>query len=209
MAAGWRLTIVAGKSSDEIDPSNGWEAVAEAFIQDAQRSRVGVATIRSWSRSLREGGAILDLGCGPGGPRSEVLVNNGFAVYGVDASPSLAEAFRIRFPAAQVACERVEESRFFGRTFDAAVAWGLMFLLPVESQRNVIHRVARVLKPGGRFLFTAPAHACTWADLSTGRPSRSLGAGIYKAELAKAGLTLIGEYDDEGENHYFDAVKRS
>jgi SAM-dependent methyltransferase len=192
---------------DDIDSSNGWEAVAETFIQDAQGSSVGVATIRSWSRSLPGGGEILDLGCGPGGPRSEVLFDNGFAVYGVDASPSLVQAFRRRHAEAQVACERVEESPFFGRAFDAAVAWGLMFLLPEESQRRVIHRVARAFKPSGRFLFTAPAQICTWADLSTGRPSRSLGADAYKTELAAAGFSLVGEYDDEGENHYYDAIK--
>jgi SAM-dependent methyltransferase len=158
--------------------------------------------------SLPEGGAILDLGCGPGGPRSEVLIIKGFAIYGVEASPTLADAFRRRFPCAEVVCERVEESRFFDRAFEAALAWGLMFLLPAESQRKVIHRVARTLKPGGRYLFTAPAQACTWADLSTGRPSLSLGAHTYKAELAQAGLTCVGEYDDEGENHYYDAVKQ-
>lgn len=199
---------MATKPSDEIDPSNGWEAVAEAFIRDCERSSIGVATIQSWSESLPRGGAILDLGCGPGGPRSGVLINNGFRVFGVDASPSLAEAYRLRFPGAQVACERVEESRFFDRAFDAAVAWGLLFLLPVESQRDVVQRVARALKPGGRFLFTAPAQACTWADLSTGRPSQSLGVSAYRSELAEAGLHLVREYDDEGENHYYDAVRQ-
>ncbi len=204
----WVAPIVTGKRPEGNDPSDGWEAVADAFIRDAHRSKVGVATIQSWVKSLREGAAILDLGCGPGGPRSDVLIDSGFAVYGVDASPSLARAFRLRYPTAHVACESVETSRFFGRAFDAAIAWGLMFLLPEESQRNLIHRVARALRPGGRFLFTAPAQHCTWADLATGRPSRSLGADAYVAELARAGLTLVGEYDDEGENHYFDAVKQ-
>ena len=187
----------------EIDPSNGWEAIAGSFIE----SSVGVATIRSWSESLPKGCTILDVGCGPGGPRSEVLVCGGFSVYGVDASPSLAEAYRVRFPNAQVACETVEESRFFGRTFDAAIAWGLLFLLPVENQRKAFRKIARALKTGGRFLFTAPARPCTWADFSTGRPSHSLGAAAYNAELAKVGVTVVGECDDEGENHYYEAVK--
>jgi SAM-dependent methyltransferase len=203
------VPIVASKPLHDIESSNGWEAIAETFIQDAERSRNGVATIRSWSRSLPERAAILDLGCGPGGPRSEVLIDGGFAVYGVDAAPSLVQAFRRRYPEAHVACERVEESPFFGRAFDAAIAWGLLFLLPGESQRRVIHRVARALKLGGRFLFTAPAQICTWCDLSTGRPSWSLGADAYKAELAAAGFSLAGEYDDEGDNHYYDATNGS
>jgi hypothetical protein len=52
-----------------------------------------------------------------------------------------------------------------------------------------------------------PAQACTWNDLTTGRPSRSLGAAAYRAILAEAGLVLLAEYDDEGDNHYYDAAR--
>ena len=38
--------------------------------------------------------------------------------------------------------------------------------------------------------------------------SRSLGAVQYRRELVSAGLSLLGEYEDEGENHYFDALKQ-
>jgi SAM-dependent methyltransferase len=194
--------------SDEVDPSNGWEAVAQEVIVLRQLSMVGVATVQAWARTLPEGASILDLGCGSGQPISDALISDGFAVYGVDASPSLAAAFRHRFPHAHIACEAVEESSFFGRTFDGAVAWGLMFLLPIETQRAFIHRVARALNAGGRFLFTAPAQVCSWADLSTGRLSQSLGAAAYEAELAAAGLRLLGKDVDEGENHYYKAEKR-
>lgn len=85
------------------------------------------------------------------------------------------------------------------------VAVGVVFLLPADAQRDLIRRVAVVLNPGGRFLFTAPAPACAWADNLTGLPSRSLGAEVYKAIAADAGLTIVAECADEGENHYYDA----
>jgi len=91
--------------------------------------------------------------------------------------------------------------------FDGVLACGLMFLLPAETQRSLIHRVGRVVRTGGRFLFTAPFQVCTWADLSTGRASVSLGRDAYILILAAAGFKLIAEYTDEGENHYYDAVK--
>ena len=191
----------------QTDPSNGWEAVAREFIATREQSCVGVATIQAWAGFLPDGAAVLDLGCGPGVPRSEVLVKRGFAVYGVDASPSLAEAFRAKFPNARVASEPGEESGFFGRTFDGALAWGLLFLLSAETQLRVIQRIAQALKAGGRFLFAAPAQVCEWVDLSTGRTSVSLGREGYRSALARAGLTLAGEYEDEGENHYYDAIK--
>lgn len=70
------------------------------------------------------------------------LIEEGFTVYGVDASAKLIAEFRKRFPDAPAECAAVEDSKFFGRTFDAIVAWGLMFLLPAETQSMVIHKAA-------------------------------------------------------------------
>lgn len=195
-------------SPNQTDRSNGWEAVAKEFIQNSRHSTVGVSTIEAWTRTLPPRASVLDIGCGPGSPREAVLVEAGFAVHAIDASPSLAREFSNRFPNAEVACEAVEESRFFDKTFDAVFAWGLLFLLPPETQRAVIHRISEVLKPGGRLLFTAPTQIDTWNDLSTGRTSFSLGEQAYRSILSDAGLTLVAEYIDEGENHYYDATKQ-
>ncbi len=187
------------------DRSRGWDDVAAEFI--AVRSRIGVVTVRTWARSLPPGGAVLDLGCGSGVPISEALMTDGFVVYGVDASPSLVAAFRHRFPHAPVACESAEESEFFGRTFDGVVAIGLVFLLPAPAQREVIRLVASALRPSGRFLFTAPEQACSWTDALTGRTSLSLGAEAYRETLTAIGLAVVDTYVDEGQNHYYSAVR--
>jgi len=189
------------------DASNGYEDLAAEFMA-RRSSTLGVETVRTWTRALPAGGAILDLGCGHGVPISKALFEAGFTIFGVDASPTLTATFRERLPRAHVACEAVEDSPFFGRTFDGVVACGLLFLLPAAAQRALIRRVASALKADGRFLFTSPDVACTWADLLTGRESRSLGADAYKKALLDAGLTLVGTYRDGGNNHYFDAAKR-
>lgn len=46
----------------------------------------------------------------------------------------------------------------FGDSIGAAgvKAWGLLFLLTPGAQARVIEKVAVILNPGGRFLFTAP-----------------------------------------------------
>lgn len=106
-------------------------------------------------------------------------MHDGFVVYGVDASPALAAMFRRRFPRMHIACETVEESHFFGRTFDGVVAVGLLFLLPEEVQRGVIGKVAAALNQGGSFLFTCPQPSCTWTDELTGRQARSHRHGTY------------------------------
>lgn len=198
---------MACEESTARDRSNGWEAVARRFI--AERTRIGAETVRSWSRGLPAGASVLDLGCGAGVPVAETLIAQGCRVCGIDAAPSLVEAFRRRFPETPVACEAVEESEFFGRTYDGIVAIGLMFLLSPEVQRTVLRRVASALNPRGRFLFTAPTQVVTWADLLTGRPSVSLGDAAYRQALSDAGLEIVGEFVDEGQNHYYDAARRA
>ncbi len=191
--------------ANKDDASSGYEAVASAFVDRREQSEIGVATVRAWARSLGPGASILDLGCGHGVPLSMALMDDGFVVCGVDASPTLVAAFRQRFPHAHVAREAVEDSTFFGRTFDGVIAVGLLFLLSAETQRDVIRKVARALNHGGTFLFTSPAQPCTWTDVLTGRLSQSLGADEYNAVLSSAGLAPVAEHVDEGGNHYYEA----
>lgn len=188
------------------DKSNGYEEAAESFMS-ARNPRIGPSTIREWSQMLAPGSSILDLGCGHGVPISQVLTEEGFIVYGVDASAKLIEEFRKRFPSAPAECSAVEDSEFFRRRFDGVVAWGLLFLLPPEVQSAVIRKIARALNPGGKFLFTSPKEAVTWRDALTRRESVSLGAKRYKQILHTEGLVLVGEQSDEGDNHYYLASK--
>lgn len=146
----------------------------------------------------------MDLGCGSGSPLTEVLVAEGLHVFGVDASPSLVQAFQRNLPGTAVACEAVQDSRFFDRTFDGVFAWGLMFLLPSEDQRRLIQRIAGTLVSGGRFLFTSPRQPVAWNDAMTGLESRSLGAQEYRRQLETVGFSLVDEFEDEGGNYYFD-----
>ena len=192
------------------DASNGYEAIAAEFIA-GRGSRpgigVGVRTVEEWAKTIRRGGAVLDLGCGPGYPITQILVDAGLAVHAVDASPTMLARFRARFPAVPVECNTAERSEFFGREFDGVIAWGLLFLLEPVAQAQVIGKAASALVRGGRFLFTAPLQVCEWSDGMTGRRSESLGAEAYRRLLETNGLVLSGETDDEGANHYYMACK--
>jgi len=131
-------------------------------------------------------------------PNSQALINDGFVIYGVDASPSLIAEFRRRFPDVNVACEAVEDSRLFDRTFDGVMAVGLLFLLSEDSQRDLIRRVGLALNSGGQFLFTSPAQCCTWTDILTGRDRRrrptvqqAIAAVAVGIRLARFGRLLV------------------
>jgi hypothetical protein len=82
-----------------------------------------------------------------------------------------------------------------------------MFLLKVDEQHRLIQRFAEVLVPGGRLLFTATAQPAVWNDVMTGLESVSLGAEEYRRLLATVGISVAQEFEDAGENHYFDAFK--
>lgn len=187
-----------------VDRSHGYDDFAEQFM--AARSDVGATFVRSWARdNLPPESSIADVGCGSGVPIAQALIEDGFTVFGIDASPSLLAAFRRRFPNVQSTCEAAQDSVFFNHIFDAAVSIGLLFLLSADDQRRVFQRTANALKPGGRFLFTAPWQICEWQDVLTGRQSRSLGKQEYERLLKASGLRLVGCHEEE--NHFFDATK--
>ena len=193
-----------------MDHSSGYEAVAEQFLVRRGRAPsvgIGVREVRRWARTLARGSSVIDMGCGPGFPITAILLEEGLDVFGVDGSPTFVEAFRRNLPSVPVVCEPVQGSRMFDRTFDAALAWGLMFLLTAEDQHRLIRRFSEILVPGGRLLFTSPARQGTWIDVMTNLESESLGAAMYRELLADAGLVVSDEYEDEGENHYFDVFK--
>ena len=84
-----------------IDRSNGYEGIAAEFMAargGPRSTRIGAEQVRTWARQLTRRSAVLDLGCGSGVPVTQVLLDQGLAVYGVDASPSMVSAFKQRWP---------------------------------------------------------------------------------------------------------------
>lgn len=196
-----------------MDRSHGYERVSKEFLayrgDAASRSTaIGVRQVRAWARTLPSAATVIDIGCGPGFPITVVLVEEGLQVFAIDASPSLVAAFQRNLPNTPVLCESILESDLFDRTFDAALSIGLVFLLNVREQEQLIRRFGQILKPGGHVLFTSPAIPASWRDAMTGLESVSLGADRYRNLLADVGLSVVNEYEDAGENHYFEALKK-
>lgn len=105
--------------------------------------------------SLKRGASILDVGCGLGAHAVE-LAARGYAVVGLDISlPMLSRA-------SDEAQERNQRLNFlhadmrelsFEAAFDAVLCWGTSFgYFDDESNRQVIERLYRTLKPRGRLM---------------------------------------------------------
>ena len=190
-----------------MDAATAYEANARAFIRGRDRSPIGARVVEQWAQTLSEGATVIEMACGGGYPITAVLDGAGLQLWAVDASPTLVAEFLTRFPKIPVQCERVQESSFFGRKFEGAIAIGLLFLLAESDQAALIARVSEFLVPGGRFLFTAPLEVGTWADMNTGLECRSLGRQRYEELLTQSDFRIVATHVDEGANHYYEAEK--
>jgi SAM-dependent methyltransferase len=190
-----------------IDSASAYDINAYEFLRVRDHSEIGVDVVEAWGRTLAKKSNVLELACGGGYPITRVLSDAGMRLWAVESAPALLAEFRRRFPAVTVQCVTVQESDFFELSFDAVVAVGLMFLLTETEQVALINRVAQVLVPGGRFLFSAPIQACSWTDITTGIVSQSLGRVAYEACLHAAGMCLLTLHTDSGENNYYDAKR--
>ena len=107
---------------------------------------------------LDSGGSVLDVGCGTGALAlaARARVGSGGQVCGVDPSPQMVA--RARRKAAKTGVDvgfdtaAVEALPFPDATFDAVLSSLMLHHLTEEGRRQGIGEIARVLKPGGRFL---------------------------------------------------------
>ena len=109
--------------------------------------------------SLTASSRLLDVGCGPCGPLVFLVRESGCRGTGVDVSVEALSSGAARARAAGVE-KRVELQRanldlplpFEDRAFDAIIS--LDVILHIRDRKALFGEIARVLAPGGRFLFT-------------------------------------------------------
>jgi SAM-dependent methyltransferase len=163
------------------DSAIEYEARAREFLRGRDASMIGSQVVEQWASTLAKGASVIELGCGGGYPITRALHAAGLRLWAIDSSPTLVAEFERRFPTVPVQCAKAQDSDFFNRTYDAAIAVGLIFLLPEHEQLALIGRVANILALGGRFLFTAPIEVGSWIDINTGISCQSLGRARYEA----------------------------
>ena len=184
-----------------------YEKYAYEYLQVRDNSSIGAKVVSHWASNLSKGAEVIEIACGGGYPVTSELKKSGLQLWALESSPTLVNKFQSRFPNIPIECTTVQVTNFFNRHFDGAVAIGLVFLLPKDEQFAIINRIAKILLPGGRFLFTAPLEVGNWNDRITGLECYSFGQVVYEKVLREAGFQLINTYTDEGANNYYDAEK--
>lgn len=185
-----------------------YDAIAEWFAR-ARSPLVGLPEIETLARALPSGARVLDAGCGTGVPILQYLLQKGFQLFAIDSSERMVDLFRERFPNVPIERASILESPFFASTFDAVIAWGVLFHLTPDEQRAAIAKIARHLAPGGWFLFTAAKERGETSGAMNGVTFRyaAIGSAEYRRELERNGMELVDEHDDKWENYVYLARK--
>ncbi len=101
-----------------------------------------------------DGQLLLDVGCGTGRGFQD-LARSGARLVGSDGSVDmLGQAARV-YPAGQsplLAAAYAQHLPFASNSFDAVVSLNFLHLFSVETQRQMVQEMKRVVKPGGRLV---------------------------------------------------------
>lgn len=169
-----------------------YERHAGQYDRDRGRGLQEKAWLDRFLERVPPSGTVLDLGCGMGEPIARYVLQSGFRVVGVDASPSLVELCRARFPQADWRVGDMRELAL-GRRFDGLIAWDSFFHLCAEAQREMFPRFADHALPGAPLLFTSgPAHGESVGEYC-GEPlyHASLDPAEYRRLLAAHGFRVL------------------
>ena len=192
-----------------MDSTTAYEKFANHFLQGRDQSLIGSKIVLQWAKTLPRKAEVIEVACGGGYPITKSLMETGLKIWAIDSSETLIREFQSRFPDVPAKCEKVQDSDFFGKTFDAAIAIGFVFLLSEHEQAIVINRISNILRPGGNFLFTAPVETGSWQDMNTGINCISLGYEKYAELLKKSGFRIKSTFEDKGKNNYYEAERLS
>lgn len=170
------------------------------------------------------GRRVLDLGCGEGYCSRELRRRGALEVCGIDLSQSMIDAAQqqeaheplgIRY---QVGCatnlSQIEEG-----VFDLVLAVFLFNYLTIDQMRQCMAEVARVLRPGGQFVFSVPHPAFPFMRRQTEPPFyfQVEDAGYFSARDSKFpgriwkrdGSELQVQLIHKTFQDYFDALQKT
>jgi SAM-dependent methyltransferase len=178
-----------------------------AYGEDiGQHSWTSAEELRTICTSIQRNSDIVDFGCGAGGPLTFIVQSMGCRGAGCDISESALEAARGR--AQQMGISELVS--FFRADCDSPLslpsngldtAISIDVILHLRNRCEFLRQVNRVLKPGGKFIFT-DAGILTGAITDAERERRTffgytdfVDQGFNERSIANAGLVIEGVVD--------------
>ncbi|KAI0403723.1 methyltransferase [Xylaria palmicola] len=96
--------------------------------------------------------SILELGCGPGVPILQLLLDQGARVVANDISRKQIEMAKARFPQAELVAGDMTALTFEPESFHGAISFYTLFHLPRSKLRDMLTKIHSWLKPNGVFV---------------------------------------------------------
>ncbi len=180
-------SVVSGSATywniqrDVYGPQYAEEAAPYSFVTLVDLERIATAI------GVLPGQTLVDIGCGQGGPGMWVARTTGAQLTGIDISPiavaqaaGRAMAFglegRARFQTGEFAATGMPDA-----AFDAAISVDVLWVAP--DKPAALREVARILRPGGTFVFTS------W-DFATSPPDEPQ-PSHHEPLLREAGFAIL------------------
>jgi ubiquinone/menaquinone biosynthesis C-methylase UbiE len=172
-----------------------------------------------FNKYLRPDLEILDMGVG-GGRTTPTLSRGARRYVGADYSRAMVNACRSRFPSLDFRhCDATDMSQFADSTFDAVVFSfnGIDVINSDEARQRCISETARVLRPGGLFIFSshnakvlgvwpmlvgASAHQVVWRVLRSIVKTGQLSLKAISGATFSTGQGYIRDPVHGGMDHY-------
>ncbi|TCL69822.1 class I SAM-dependent methyltransferase [Rhizobium sp. BK251] len=188
--------------SDRGSPADNIPDLYERHARIWDESRGRTLFERAWMDRFMAlvppGGAILDIGCGSGEPLARHLIASGYALIGVDSSPTLIGMCRARFPDHDWLVADMR-GLSLGRRFAGLLAWDSFFHLTPEDQRGMFELFANHAAEGAALMFTSgPAHGEAIGTFA-GEPlyHGSLAPEEYRRLLGRHGFEIVAHVAED------------
>jgi len=147
---------------------------------------------------LPPGGSVLDIGCGSGEPIAHHLIENGYALTGVDAAPPMIDLCRSRFPSGIWLVADMRKLAL-DRRFDGLLAWDSFFHLRPEDQRAMFPIFGAHAAPNAALMFTSGPSFGEAIGTFEGEPlyHASLDPAEYRSLLGAQGFEVVAHVAED------------
>ena len=173
----------------------GYAEKVRGLLDDRPHLRAGLAV---FAETVREGGPVADVGCGPGYVTRH-LHDLGVDAFGIDRSPEMIAIARQDHPDLGFEVGSMTDLPLADRSLGGVLAFWSVIHIPDSAVPGVFEEFRRVLRPGGPLLVGFHVGDTT-AHSSEGYTGRAINVDTHRRRpdvvagwLREAGFTIDGE----------------